>query len=187
MEWRPVWGDDDAALARDVRDRQLVDTSGVQVARAADAYLLIGPRGWELAGIDEGLLSFGRKLVTRRRGCPPPDRVIDWAQLQAFVPRFTDTTTACESAPTTAAGPAGSRLQLGDRPARQAVMSALSQLVGTRRLAVSAQVEDVREASRSARGLTLSGTARRRIGGLCLQEIRRRQKLVAPRHRSAGP
>ena len=113
MQWRPVWADDDVALARDVLDRQLVDTSGAQVVRAADAYLLNGPQGWELAGIDVGLLSFGRRLVTRRRACPPPDRVIDWAQLHAFVPRFTDTTTAWESAPTTAAGTAGSGLQLG--------------------------------------------------------------------------
>ena len=113
MVSRPVRGDDEVALARDVLDRQLVDTSGVQVVRAADAYLLNGPQGWELAGIDVGMLSFGRRLVTRRRACPPPDRVIDWAQLQAFVPRFTDTTTAWESAPTTAAGTAGSGLQLG--------------------------------------------------------------------------
>jgi sporulation protein YlmC with PRC-barrel domain len=113
MEWRAVWGDDDVPLARDVLDRQLVDTSGVQIVRAADVYLLNGPQGWELAGIDVGLLSFGRRLVTRRRACPPPDRVIDWAQLRAFVPRFTDTTAAWQSAPTTAAGTAGSGLQLG--------------------------------------------------------------------------
>jgi len=113
MEWRPVWGDDDVALARDVLDHQLVDKSGVQVVRAADAYLLNGPQGWELAGIDVGLMSFGRRLVTRRRACPPPDRVIDWVQLHAFVPRFTDTTTAWQSAPTTAAGTEGSGLQLG--------------------------------------------------------------------------
>ncbi len=113
LEWRPAWGDDDVALARDVLDRQLVDTSGVQVVRAADAYLLNGPQGWELAGIDVGLLSFGRRLVTRRRACPPPDRVIDWAQLHAFVPRFTDTTAASDSAPTTAEGTAGSGLQSG--------------------------------------------------------------------------
>jgi magnesium transporter len=118
MEWRPVWGDDDVALARDVLDRQLVDTSGVQVVRAADAYLLNGPQGWELAGIDVGLLSFGRRLVSRRRDCPPPDRVIDWAELQAFVPRFTDTTTAWQSAPTTAAGTTGSGLQLGSSAAQ---------------------------------------------------------------------
>ena len=83
MQWRPVWGDDDVALARDVLDRQLVDTSGVQVVRAADVYLLNGPQGWELAGIDVGLLSFGRRLSARRRACPPPDRVIDWAPAAA--------------------------------------------------------------------------------------------------------
>src|SRR6202048_2603170 len=113
IQWRPVWGDDDVALARDVLDRQLVDTCEVQVVRAADAYLLNGPQGWELAGIDVGLLSFSRRLVGRRRGCPPTDRVTDWAQLQACVPRFTDTTAAWESAPTTAAGTAGSGLQSG--------------------------------------------------------------------------
>lgn len=112
MVWRPVWGDNDVALARDVLDRQLVDTSGVQVMRAADAYLLNGPQGWELAGIDVGVRSYGRRLVTRRRACPPPDRVIDWAQLHAFVPRLTDTTTAWESRPAIAAGTAGSGLQL---------------------------------------------------------------------------
>ena len=63
MEWRPVWGDNDVALARDVLDRQLVDTSGVQVVRAVDAYLLNGPQGWELAGIDVGVLSIGRRLL----------------------------------------------------------------------------------------------------------------------------
>jgi magnesium transporter len=113
IQWRPVSGDDDVPLARDVLDRQLVDTSGVQIVRAADVYLLNGTQGWELAGIDVGLLSFGRRLITRRRACPPPDRVIDWAQLRAFVPRFTDTTTAWQSVPTTAAGTAGSGLQLG--------------------------------------------------------------------------
>ena len=70
MEWQPVWGDDDVSLARDVLDRQLVDTSGVQVARAADVYLLNGPQGWELAGIDVGLLSYGRRLFARRRASP---------------------------------------------------------------------------------------------------------------------
>jgi hypothetical protein len=83
VAWRPVWEDDDVALARDVLDRPLVDPSGVQVVRAADAYLLNGPRGWELAGIDLSLLSFGRRMVTRRRACPLPDRVIDWTQLRA--------------------------------------------------------------------------------------------------------
>jgi hypothetical protein len=94
MEWRPVWRDDDVALARDVLDRQLVDASGVQVVRAADAYLLNGPQGWELAGIDVGMPTVGRRIVTRRRACPPPDRVIDWTQLRALVTGYPDTTTA---------------------------------------------------------------------------------------------
>jgi magnesium transporter len=113
MIWQPVWRDDDVALARDVLDRQLIDTSGIQIVRAADAYLLNGPQGWELAGIDVGMRSFCGRLVTRRRACPPPDRLIDWAQLRAFVPRFTDTTTPWDSAPTIAAGTPGSGLQLG--------------------------------------------------------------------------
>jgi hypothetical protein len=94
MEWRPVWGDHDVALARDVLDRRLVDTSGVAIVHAVDAYLLNGPHGWELAGIDVGVLSFGRRVVARRRSCPPPDRVIDWTQLQAFVPGSAGTAAA---------------------------------------------------------------------------------------------
>ena len=113
LVWRPVGGDCDVPLARDVLDRQLVDTSGVQIVRAADVYLLDGPQGWELAGIDVGVRSFGRRVVTRPRACPPPCRLIDWAQLHAFVPRFTDTATAWQSGPTIAAGTAGSGLQLG--------------------------------------------------------------------------
>jgi magnesium transporter len=113
MVWQPVLRDDDVALARDVLDRQLIDTSGVQVVRAADAYLFNGPHGWELAGIDVGLRSFGRRLVTRRGACPPPDRLVDWAQVQAFVPRFTDATAPWDSGRTIAAGTPGSGLQLG--------------------------------------------------------------------------
>ena len=113
MVSRPIRKQYGVALARDVLDRQLVDTSGVQVVRAADVYLVNGLQGWELAGIEVGVRSFGRRVFSRPRACPPPDRVIDWAQLHAFVPRFADTTTAWESAPTTAAGTAGSGLQLG--------------------------------------------------------------------------
>jgi MgtE-like protein len=118
MVTRAVRKDGDVALARDVIDRQLVDTAGVQVVRAADAYLLDGLRGWELAGIDVGVRSFSRRLVSVRRACPPPDRVVDWAQLQAFVPRFTDTTAPWDSAPTTAAGTTGSGLQLAGSAAQ---------------------------------------------------------------------
>ena len=116
--WRPVWRDDEVALARDVLDRQLVDTSGVLVP-AADVYLFNGPQGWELAGIDVGVWSCGRGLISRRRACPAPDRVIDWTQLQAVVPQFTYSTRPWESAPTMAAGTAGSGLQLGFRAAHR--------------------------------------------------------------------
>ena len=84
MVWRPVWGDDDVALARDVLDRRLVDTSGVQAARRRR----LSPQraaGLELAGIDVGVgPSADGSLPSAGR--PPPIRVIDWAQLQAFVP-----------------------------------------------------------------------------------------------------
>jgi len=114
---RPVRGEGDVALARDVLDRQLVDVAGVQVVRAADVYLLNGPRGWELAGIDVGLRAFGLRLLPKRRMCPPPDRAIDWADLQAFVPRFTDTPLP-GNGPAAAAGSVGGAVQLG-RPASE--------------------------------------------------------------------
>ncbi len=88
---RPIRREGDVALARDILDRQLVDIAGVQVLRASDVYLLNGSSGWELAGVDVGVRSLCRRLLPRRRRCPPVDRVIDWAELHAFVPRFTDT------------------------------------------------------------------------------------------------
>ena len=114
---RPARGESDVALARDVLDRQLVDVAGVQVVRAADVYLLNGPRGWELAGIDVGVRAFGRRLLPKRRTCPPPHRAIEWADLQAFVPRFTDTALP-GNGPAAAAGIIGGGMQLG-RPASE--------------------------------------------------------------------
>jgi hypothetical protein len=114
---RPVRAEGDVALARDVLDRQLVDVAGVQVVRAADVYLLNGPRGWELAGIDVGVRSLTRRLLPRRKTCPAPDRAIDWADLQTFVPRFTDTALPGKG-PAAAAGIVGGGVQLG-RPAAQ--------------------------------------------------------------------
>jgi sporulation protein YlmC with PRC-barrel domain len=87
--WWPAWRDDDVALARGVLGRLLVDTSGVHVARAADVYLLNGPQGWELAGIDVGVWSCGRGLIGWRRARRLPHRVVDWTQLQALLPRLT--------------------------------------------------------------------------------------------------
>ncbi|MGZ4525770.1 MAG: hypothetical protein ACXVX7_04770 [Mycobacterium sp.] len=114
---RPVRREGDVALARDVLDHQLVDIAGVQVVRASDVYLLHGAHGWELAGVDVGVRSLSRRLLPRRRRCPPVDRVIDWAELHAFVPRFTDTASAWESGRAMAAGTPGSGVQLGDSAA----------------------------------------------------------------------
>ena len=114
---RPVRGESEVALARDVLDRQLVDVAGIQVVRAADVYLINGPRGWELAGVDVGVRAFGRRLMPKRRMCPPPDRAIEWADLQAFVPRFTDTALP-GNGPAAAAGIIGGGMQLG-RPASE--------------------------------------------------------------------
>jgi len=115
---RPVRAEGEVALARDVLDRQLVDVAGVQVVRAADVYLVNGPRGWELAGIDVGVRSFGRRLLPKRRICPPPDRAIDWAELQTFVPRFPASAMPGKDGPAAAAGIIGGGVQLG-RPAAQ--------------------------------------------------------------------
>lgn len=134
---RPVRDGAHVALARDVLDRQIVDVTGVQVVRAADVYLLNGPRGWELAGVDVGLWSLARRLLTRRKACPPPDRAIDWADLQAFVPRFTATTLR---GPAAAAGTLGGGLQLAGPAAglnklRASDVAAILAELGSRRRA----------------------------------------------------
>lgn len=101
----------DVALARNVLDRQLVDVAGVQVVRAADVYLFEGPNGWELAGVEVSLRSFIRRLLSKAKVCPPPTQAIDWADLQAFVPRFADSAPAGEPGPAAAAGDIGGGMQ----------------------------------------------------------------------------
>ncbi len=110
---KPVRQEGDVALARDVLDHQLVDVKGVQVVRAADVYLRRLSEGWELAGIDVGFLSLARRLFPKRRTCPPPHRAIDWADLQTFVPRVAVGGPPGPLGPATAAGTAGSAIQLG--------------------------------------------------------------------------
>ena len=108
----PVRGDGDVALARDVLDRQLVDVTGVQVVRAADVYLVNWVKGWELAGIDVGQWGLFRRLLPQRWTRPTPDRFIDWADLQAFVPRFDETSSVDPNRPAASAGVTGSSVQL---------------------------------------------------------------------------
>jgi sporulation protein YlmC with PRC-barrel domain len=115
---RPVRRLGDVELARDVLDRQLIDVIGVQVVRATDVYLIKGPHGWELAGVDVGWRAFARRLGPKARKCPLPDRAIDWADLHAFVPRFTDTAAPALSVPAAAAGTMGGGMQLS-QPASQ--------------------------------------------------------------------
>lgn len=110
-------GPGDVALAADVLDHQLVDVGGVQVVRAAEVYLVRMPDGWELAGIDVGVLTFLRRLLPRRRRCPPPRRAIDWADVQSFVPRFRERLED-EDAPAAAAGDEGGGVRVGS-PARE--------------------------------------------------------------------
>jgi hypothetical protein len=57
----------------------MVDVDGVQIVRAADVFLALAGDGWVLGGIDVGVWSFLRRLLPRRRSCPPPSRFIDWA------------------------------------------------------------------------------------------------------------
>ena len=73
---------DHIALAREVMDHQIVDTDGVQVVRSSDVYLAASAAGWEVGGIDVGMWSLARRLFPRRRTCPPPDRAIDWTEIE---------------------------------------------------------------------------------------------------------
>ncbi len=114
----PARRDGDVALARDVLDRQLVDVEGVQVVRAADIYLLRVADGWELAGVDVGIWALLRRVLPKRRLCPPPNRAVDWADLQAFVPRFPEDAPTGPVGPASAAGMSEGGVQLAYPAAR---------------------------------------------------------------------
>ena len=115
---KPVRNEGDIALARDVLDSQLVDVKGVQVVRASDVYLFRLPNGWELAGVDVGSWAYARRLLRKRRRCPPPRRAIDWADLQTFVPRAGGEGPPRLTGPAAAAGAVGGAIQLGS-PAKE--------------------------------------------------------------------
>jgi hypothetical protein len=182
---RAVHGAGDVALARDVLDRQLVDVAGVQVVRVSEVYLLNRPHGWELAGVDVGVRSLTRRLLPPPRRCPPADRAIHWADLHAFVPRFTDTTSAWESAPAAAAGLAGSGIQLGSsatelkRRRAAEVAAILARLPRTARaqpnLMLSAAAEALTQLDAEHREALLGqidGPSRARLRGLLDQDDR---------------
>ncbi|MEZ0054426.1 sporulation protein YlmC with PRC-barrel domain [Mycobacterium sp. MAA66] len=144
---RPVRQSGDVELASDILDHQLVDIAGVQVVRAADVYVLNGPAGWELAGVDVGLVAFFRRLLPRGRSCPSPDRVIDWAELQAFMPRYAAPAANGSEGPADAAGQIGGSVQFS-RPAAELtklrgsdVASILAGLGRRQQAQVAAQVE----------------------------------------------
>ena len=92
------------ALRRDVLDHQLIDVAGAQVVRAADLYIVVAGGAASLVGVDVGVRAYLRRALPGggpRR--PSPVRMIDWAELVAFVPRSVDSATG-EEAPDPRAG-----------------------------------------------------------------------------------
>jgi hypothetical protein len=86
------------ALRRDVLDHQLIDVAGAQVVRAADLYIVVAGGAASLVGVDVGVRAYLRRALPGggpRR--PSPVRMIDWAELVAFVPRSVDATTGDEA------------------------------------------------------------------------------------------
>jgi sporulation protein YlmC with PRC-barrel domain len=114
----------EVALVRDVLDHQLVDVTGVQVVRAADLYLVRRGAGWELAGIDVGIWALLRRVLPKRRTCPPPDRALDWSDVQAFVPRFAGEAPSEPVGPAAAASLSDSSVQTAYPAARLHKLSA---------------------------------------------------------------
>jgi hypothetical protein len=75
----------DVLLAVDVLDRQIIDTDGVHVIRAADLYLAIIGGAMRLIALDTSVRTLVRRLGPRRlRNRPAPQRVIDWSHVDAF-------------------------------------------------------------------------------------------------------
>jgi hypothetical protein len=75
----------DVLLAADVLDRQLVDTDGMHVIRAADLYLAPIGGTLRLVALDTSVRALVRRLGPRRlRGRTSPTRVIDWCHIGAL-------------------------------------------------------------------------------------------------------
>ncbi len=103
----------EVALAHDVLDRQVIDTSGVELVRPADVYLTVVDESVVLAGIEVGVGALFRRLGPKRlRRRLRPRRVIDWASLRAFSPARDDGIRP-RGRRADLAGVAGTRLELG--------------------------------------------------------------------------
>jgi len=75
----------DVLLAADVLDRQIIDTDGAHVIRAADLYLAVIGGTVRLIALDTIVRTLVRRLGPRRLRTPPaPQRVIDWSHVDAF-------------------------------------------------------------------------------------------------------
>lgn len=76
--------DGEVCLAHDVLDHQLVDVDGVRVIRASDLYLARVEQRWCLVGAEAGLRVLLRRIGPAAwRARPAPEKVIDWAAIQA--------------------------------------------------------------------------------------------------------
>ncbi len=77
--------DGEVRLAHDVLDHQLVDVDGVRVIRASDLYLARVDGTWHLVGAEVGLKVLLRRIGPRRlHRRPAPEKVLDWAAIQAL-------------------------------------------------------------------------------------------------------
>jgi hypothetical protein len=86
-------------------DHQLVDITGVQVVWAADSLSRQWAARLGARGRRREAAVIRPPATAQSQGLPSPDRAIDWADLQTFVPRFTDPALPAEPDPAAAAGP----------------------------------------------------------------------------------
>lgn len=87
VERRPA----DVALAHDVLDRQVVDSTGTQIVRPADVYLANMDGELQAIGIEVGVRALLRRLGPRfLRSRIRPQQVIDWRDIVSFAPARDD-------------------------------------------------------------------------------------------------
>ena len=75
----------DVLLAADVLDRQIIDSDGIHVIRAADLYLAMIGGAIRLIALDTSIRTLIRRLGPRRmRTRPAAHRVIDWSHVDGY-------------------------------------------------------------------------------------------------------